>query len=45
MIGATRCGRRCERMIRMSLAPVISAASTNSFSRSESTFARMIRAG
>ena len=32
-------------MIRVSLAPVISAASMNSFSRSENTFARMIRAG
>ena len=45
MIGATRCGSRCERMIRQSLPPVISAASTNSFSRSESTLARMMRAG
>ena len=45
MIGATRCGSRCERMIRQSLAPVISAASMNSFSRSDSTFERMIRAG
>ena len=45
MIGATRCGSRCERMMRPSLAPIISAASMNSFSRSESTFARMIRAG
>ena len=45
MIGATRCGSRCERMIRQSLAPIIRAASTNSFSRSESTWARMIRAG
>ena len=35
----------CERMIRASLAPVIRAASTNSFSRSDSTCARMILAG
>jgi hypothetical protein len=32
-------------MIRQSLAPVIRAASTNSFSRSESTTPRMILAG
>ena len=32
-------------MMRQSLAPVIRAASTNSFSRSERTTPRMIRAG
>ena len=32
-------------MMRLSQAPVIRAASTNSFSRSESTFARTMRAG
>ena len=45
MIGATRCGSRCERMMRQSLAPVMRAASMNSFSRSESTWPRMMRAG
>ncbi len=45
MIGATRCGSRCERMIRQSLAPVMRAASMNSFSRSDSTWARTMRAG
>ena len=45
MIGAIRCGRTCERMIRVSLAPIIRAASTYSFSRIESTWARMILAG
>ena len=45
IIGATRCGRRCERMIRESLAPTIRAASMNSFSRSDSTCARAMRAG
>jgi hypothetical protein len=44
-IGATRCGSKCDRMIRKSLAPVILAASTNSLSRSEKTTPRMIRAG
>ena len=32
-------------MMRMSPEPVMSAASMNSFSLSESTFARMMRAG
>ena len=43
--GATRCGSRCDRMIRRSVAPVILAASTNSFSRSERIWERMILAG
>ena len=45
MIVPTRCGSRCERMIRKLLDPTMRAASMNSFSRSESTCARMIRAG
>ena len=34
----------CERMIRQLLAPTIRAASTNSFSRSESATLRITRA-
>ena len=34
----------CERTMRMLLAPTIRAASTNSFSRSESTMPRNTRA-
>ncbi len=45
MIGATRCGSTCERMIRKSLAPIIRAASMYSFSRIERTWARMILHG
>ena len=41
--GPTRCGARCDRMIRQSDAPVILAASTNSFSRRESTWPRTMR--
>jgi len=43
--GATMCGSRCERMMRRSLAPTMRAASMNSFSRSERTRPRMMRAG
>ena len=45
MIGATRCGRMCDRMIFQSFVPIIRAASTNSFSRSDRTWARTMRAG
>ena len=44
MIGATRFGRISRKMIRGSEAPIERAASTNSFSRSESVCPRMIRA-
>ncbi len=43
MIGATRLGRISRNMIRLFEAPSDRAASTNSFSRSESTCPRMIR--
>ena len=42
--GPIRCGKMCERTIRMSLAPIIRAASTNSFSRSDSVIPRKTRA-
>ena len=45
MIGATRCGRMCDLMIRQSLEPVMRAASMNSFSRMLRTTDRMMRAG
>ena len=43
MIGATRLGRISLKMIRASEAPTDLAASTNSFSRRDSTCPRMIR--
>ena len=44
MIGATRFGRISRKMMRMSDAPSDSAASMNSFSRSDSVWPRMMRA-
>src|SRR5918994_1086855 len=44
MIGATRLGRISRNMIRAWEAPTDREASTNSFSRSESVWPRMIRA-
>ena len=44
MIGAIRFGRISLKMIRVSEAPTDLAASTNSFSRSDSVWPRMIRA-
>ena len=43
MSGATRFGKMSTKMIRRSLAPSDRAASTNSFSRRESVWPRMIR--
>ena len=44
VIGATRFGRISRKMMRASLAPSERAASTNSFSRSESVVERTMRA-
>ena len=44
MIGATRLGRISRKMMRRFDAPSERAASTNSFSRSDSTWPRMMRA-